>query len=311
MESIARYHYPPVVWRDGQKRLWNVIHRKSLKNRPEERVRLRVIEFLLNAGWSKHRISTEENIGRMRDSSMRTDVVCYDQQFNPRLLIECKAEYIPITDKTAEQTARYNHRVNAPYLLMTNSVQDFWFGIDNEKRKIQQLDQLPSLFSDSSTEQTTDFTYWQNRGFAGNKASTELRRWFNVSSNSFWLNGESSSIRFLEFDNAPPDLNLNHYFRIIPYESNRRLALTTVGTPWGGSRLVAILNKEKRNLAVTEINLDLVFDEQPANTFIYSANGVQTTDIRSYWDPVANPDKALSPDNAGELILDILKDNLK
>lgn len=311
MESIARHHYPPVVWRDGQKKLWNVIHRKTLKNRPEERVRLRVIEFLLSAGWSKHRISTEENIGRMGNSNMRTDIVCYDQQFNPRLLIECKAEYIPITEKTAEQTARYNHKVNAPYLLMTNSIQDFWFGIDNAKQQIHRLDQLPDLFNDSAAVKTTDFDYWEKRGFAGIKASTELRRWFNANSNNFWLNGDSSTIRFLEFDNAPSDLDLNHYFRIIPYNSNRRLALTTVGTPWGGSRLVAILNKEKRNVSVTEVNLDLLFDEKAANTFIYSATGVHTVDIRSYWNPASNPGETLSPGKTGEFILDIIKDRIE
>ncbi len=310
MESIARYHYPPVVWRDGQKRLWNVIHRKALKNRPEERVRLRVIEFLLSKGWSRHRISTEENIGRMGDSNMRTDIVCYDQQFNPRLLIECKAEYIPITNKTAEQTARYNHKVNAPYLLMTNSVQDFWFAINSAKQKIQRLDQLPGLFSDSSALKKLGFSYWEKRGFAGTKASAELRRWFSANSNSFWLNGESSTIRFLEFDNAPSDLDLNHYFRIIPYDKDRRLALTTVGTPWGGNRFVAILNKDKRNVSVTEINLDLLFDEQVANTFIYSATGVQTVDIRSYWNPSSNPNAALSPEKTGEFILEILKDKI-
>lgn len=310
MESIARYHYPPVVWRDGQKKLWNVIHRKALKNLPEERVRLRVIEFLLNAGWSKHRISTEENIGWMGNSNMRTDIVCYDQQFNPRLLIECKAEYIPITDKTAEQTARYNHKVNAPYLLMSNSVRDFWFAIDSAKQKIQRLNQLPDLFSNLSAARETDFDYWEKRGFAGNKASTELRRWFNANSNNFWMEEESTTIRFLEFDNAPTDLDLNHYFRIIKYDQDRRLALTTAGTPWGGSRLVAILNNYKRNESVTEINLDLLFDDQAANTFIYSATGVQTTDIRPYWNPASNPKVVLPPEKTGKFILDIVKDKI-
>src|SRR5699024_6172861 len=85
MESMAKYMYPQIVWREGRKMLWNSIHRKALKNRPEERVRLRVIEYLLMQGWSKHRITTEEAIGNLADTSMRTDIICYNQQFKPNL----------------------------------------------------------------------------------------------------------------------------------------------------------------------------------------------------------------------------------
>src|SRR5699024_1440801 len=106
-ESIAAFIYPEVVWRGRKKMLWNPIHRKPLRNRPEERVRLRIIEFLLLAGWSRHRISTEEAIGKWADSSMRTDIICYSRQFAPRLLIECRAEHIPLSRETAEQIARY------------------------------------------------------------------------------------------------------------------------------------------------------------------------------------------------------------
>ncbi len=107
MPSVAESRYPQIVWREGEKRLWNPIHRKALKNLPEERVRLRTIEYLLDVGWSKHRISTEEAIGQIGDTSMRTDIICYTQQFVPKILVECKAEHIPISAKTAEQVARY------------------------------------------------------------------------------------------------------------------------------------------------------------------------------------------------------------
>ncbi|NIT57520.1 MAG: hypothetical protein GWN00_15210, partial [Aliifodinibius sp.] len=67
MLSIAKHIYPRVVWRDREKKLWNPIHKKALKNLPEERVRLRIMEALIQRGWSKHRISTEEAIGKIGD----------------------------------------------------------------------------------------------------------------------------------------------------------------------------------------------------------------------------------------------------
>src|SRR6056297_527926 len=103
MASIAKHIYPRIVWRDRKKKLWNPIHKKALKNLPEERVRLRIMEALIQRGWSKHRISTEEAIGKLGDTSMRTDLIWYSQQFNPKLLVECKAEYVSISAKTAKQ----------------------------------------------------------------------------------------------------------------------------------------------------------------------------------------------------------------
>lgn len=292
MKSVAQHHYPPVVWRDGRKKLWNLIRRRALKNRPEERVRLRIIDFLLAAGWSKHRISTEEAIGGRGERDLRTDIVCYDQQFNPRILVECKAEYVPVTEQTAEQTARYNRRINAPYLLMTNGVQDYWYRIYSEEQVIRQLEQIPDLLDHPAAADrgAPDFSYWQERGFAGTSSGTELRRWLTAVNRDFWMNEDPASVRFLEFDKRTSDLELSHYYRIVPLGDSRRLALTLMNTPYGGSRLVAVLNKHSANVSVTEINLDLLFDNREANTVIYSAGGAQTCDIRTQWDP-ANPEQ--------------------
>lgn len=300
MESVARQHYPPVVWRDGRKKLWNLIHRKTLKNRPEERVRLRIIDFLLSAGWSRHRISTEEAVGGRSDMNLRTDIVCYDQQFNPKILVECKAEYVPVTEKTAEQTARYNRRIQAPCLLMTNGVRDFWYTLDGEKQTVRRLDRLPDLL-DSSAGRAVDernFTYWQQRGFAGSSAGTELRRWLTTVNRKLWMDEGSAAVRFLEFDKQTSDLELSHYYRIVPIDEDRRLALTLMNTPYGGNRLVAVLNEYSTNVSVTELNLDLLFDDQEANTVIYSADGVQTLDVRPLWDPAANPNQQPSSTEA-------------
>lgn len=306
MESIARHQYPPVVWRDGVKKLRNIIHRKTLKNRPEERVRLRIIEFLLEAGWSKHRISTEEDIGEIADSKKRTDIICYSQQIKPLILIECKAENIPISSKTAQQVARYNQRVNAPYLLMTNGVQDFWYSIDIEKREVRQLSNLPDILNATTDKSETDFKYWEDRGFAGSRAATNLRRWLMATCKKLWFQNDISKIRFLDFEKAPPDLDLSHYYQILSYGNGRRLAISTLSTPYGGSRLIAILNEDSTNTAVVEVNLDLLFDGQSANTSIYSSPGVETKDIRLHWDPTPAPENGSSPHSIGDSILDLL-----
>lgn len=282
MPSIAKHTYPQVVWRDRVKKLWNPIQRKALKNRPEERVRLRIMESLVQAGWSKHRISTEEAIGELGDTSMRTDIICYNQQFEPRLLVECKAEHISISSKTGEQVARYNQKVGAPYLLMTNGVTDYWYEIENKTQDIKQLENHPDM--DITVAKNYAFDNWKERGFVGAKASPDLRRWFENILPALWLPEKEASIRFLSFSNGPSDVDLNHYYRIVSVVEDRRLALTTVNTAYGGNRLVIILNENNENRAVLEINLDLLFDDKKGNSSIYSREGIRTFSLNKHVD---------------------------
>lgn len=291
MSSIAKYIYPQIVWRDREKKLWNPIQKKALKNLPEERVRLRIMESLIRAGWSKHRISTEEAIGELGYTSMRTDIICYTQQFEPRLLIECKAEHVPISAKTAEQVARYNHKVGAPYLLMTNGITDYWYAIENGSETIRELKNRPDIFEQKSGIPDYNLDDWKNRGFAGSKASPDLRIWLENFLPSVWLPEKDASIKFLKFSDGPSDVDLNHYYRIVPVSENRRFALTTLNTAFGGNRMMIILNEEDENRAVLEINLDLLFADKKGNTSVYSRKGIRTFDLNRYID-LANISKA-------------------
>lgn len=281
MQSIAQFTYPQIVWKNGEKLLWNPIHRKALKNRPEERVRLRLIESLIQAGWSKHRISTEESIGTLGSSAMRTDIICYNQQFKPVILIECKAEHIPISSGTAEQVARYNQKVGAPFLMMTNGVFDFWYQFEDDK--VKSLKEIPSILSDS-INQNYLFDAWCKRGFAGSKAAPLLRKWVEQFLPKIWHGADHKSIQYLKFNQELTDLNLNHYYHIKSFSKTRKIALTTVDTPFGGTRLIAILNKDQENKAVLEVNLDLLFDAQNGNTSLYSKSGALTFDLRNCHD---------------------------
>jgi len=283
MASITEHTYPQIVWRNRTKKLWNPIQRKALKNRPEERVRLRIIEALVQAGWSQHRISTEEAIGELGDTSMRTDIICYTQQFEPRLLIECKAEHVPISAKTAEQVARYNQKVGAPYLLMTNGVSDYWYAIENGSKKVRELDSRPDLLDTEQTKPQYSLDDWKARGFWGDKASPDLRGWLEDLLPALWLD-DDASIRFLSFSNGPSDVDLNHYYRVSSVAKDRRLAITTINTAFGGNRMIIILNEEDENKAVLEINLDVLFEDKKGNTSLYSRKGIRTFHLSKHID---------------------------
>lgn len=265
MPSIARHHFPQFIWRNGEKLLWNPIKKKGLKNRPEERVRLRIIEALVEADWSKHRISTEEAIAAA-DERGRTDIICYDRNFTPKILIECKAENVPISSKVAEQTARYNRSVEAPFLLMSNGVSDFWYQITG--RHIQRLDTIPDILNTDNETPKKEFAYWRIRGFAGDKARPALRDWLEAALPVFWFETDGKA-RFLTFRHSPTDIGLTHYFKIFKPDENK-IALGFLNTPFGGTRLFAIFNRDEENVGMIEINLDLLSDGRKPNSTCYS-----------------------------------------
>lgn len=292
--SVASRQFPQIIWKDGKKQLWNPIHRKRLKNRPEERVRLRIIEYLINGGWSKHRISTEEAIASsQKETPLRTDLICYTQQFEPLLLVECKAKQVKITGQTADQIARYNQDINAPYLLMTNGLRDLWYSIEN-KNSVSILDAIPDEFPVLQIPSEQSLAYWTSRGFAGEKAAPGLRKWLEKTLNNCFLDDQPP--RFLSFNNSPSDLDLNNYY-IIRTQSNYKLAFSFSSTPFGGSRLVGIVNREGQNIGVLEIHLDLLFDDRTPNASFYDSMGTENIDVTPFLNrnsKSSNPDELLN-----------------
>lgn len=274
MPSIADGQFPRFTWRNGKRLLWNPIYRKTLVNRPEERVRLRIIEFLLETGWSKYRISTEEKLADdPARSPLRTDIICYSGSFDPEILIECKAEEVKIREEAALQTARYNRTVGAPYLLLTNGRRDFWYQIEGDT--ISSLDSLPDRLDQESEKADRSFRFWMERGFAGKKARPDLREWLESALSNFWTS-PGIETRYLEFDSRPTGVPLSHYYGIRKYP-DEQLAVSFISTPSGGSNLNAVLNRDGQNTGLIEIQLDqlgqragesgLMFTEHKKETF--------------------------------------------
>lgn len=54
------------------------------------------------------------------EMAKRYDLLVYDQQFNPWMLVECKAQSIMLTEETLMQVLRYHIAIPAPYLCITN-----------------------------------------------------------------------------------------------------------------------------------------------------------------------------------------------
>ncbi|MBE6195988.1 MAG: type I restriction enzyme HsdR N-terminal domain-containing protein [Rikenellaceae bacterium] len=97
-----------------------------LKITPEERVRRHVAGWLRDLRIEPQRI-VEEYPVRLNGQPQRADVVVVDRQGRPRLLVECKAPGVKLSQKSLDQVVRYNSVLGAEFILLTNGLECYLY----------------------------------------------------------------------------------------------------------------------------------------------------------------------------------------
>ncbi|TAE00823.1 MAG: type I restriction enzyme HsdR N-terminal domain-containing protein [Bacteroidetes bacterium] len=104
--------------------IFDVIRAKNICLFPEEWVRQHFIHFLLNNQYPKTLFQVEKGL-KYHSLSKRSDILVYDRQLKPFLLVECKAPNIPIGTQTMEQALTYNSQIQAKYIILSNGIEHF------------------------------------------------------------------------------------------------------------------------------------------------------------------------------------------
>lgn len=125
--------------KEGKKEVFDPIRKKWVRLTPEEEVRQLFILFLLNIkSIPASHISVERAIivnGLLR----RYDIIVYNDEKKPQMVVECKAPTIAITQKVLEQTGRYNKTLHAPVIGVTNGHEHHFFTIDFDTEEIREI----------------------------------------------------------------------------------------------------------------------------------------------------------------------------
>lgn len=121
-----------------------MIRKKYVALAPEEWVRQHMVNFLIyHRDYPKSLISVESGL-KYAKVSKRTDVVTFDNQGQPFMIVECKAPEVRINQKTFDQIAVYNKTLNARYLVITNGLEHFVCYYDVAKNGYKFLEDIPS-----------------------------------------------------------------------------------------------------------------------------------------------------------------------
>ncbi|MBC7885795.1 MAG: type I restriction enzyme HsdR N-terminal domain-containing protein [Saprospiraceae bacterium] len=119
------------------------IRKKLIVMQPEEMVRqLMICYFIQETDFTRNSIQVEKTL-RINDLSRRFDIVIYDKQVMPYLLIECKAYGVAISQSVFDQIAVYNMRLNAPFLLVSNGLATYCARMNHETKAYEFLDVIP------------------------------------------------------------------------------------------------------------------------------------------------------------------------
>lgn len=123
--------------------IFDEIRKKFVIRTPEEWVRQHVIQFLIQEkGYPKHLIAVEKQL-KINGLVKRFDILVYNSELNPYVLIECKAPKITINQATFDQIARYNKSISAQFLMLTNGLNHYYAIADTVNERYDFLHELP------------------------------------------------------------------------------------------------------------------------------------------------------------------------
>nr|WP_205195766.1 type I restriction enzyme HsdR N-terminal domain-containing protein [Chitinophaga sp. Cy-1792] len=111
---------------------------------PEEWVRQNFLQYLdkvMKYPTALIAIEKEIYLGELKK---RFDIVVYNREMTPWMLIECKEMEVPLTQATLEQAVRYNMVLPVQYLTITNGNNTYCCTYNKDQAQWQFLPELPS-----------------------------------------------------------------------------------------------------------------------------------------------------------------------
>lgn len=129
--------------KNGKRYVQDIVRKKYLVLTPEEWVRQHLLLYLINEKkYPKNLIQIEKKL-EGKDQFFRPDIVIYDNIGKARMIIECKAENIKISQEVFEQISKYNSKYKADYLLVSNGKQNIVSKMDYIQKKYTFLREIP------------------------------------------------------------------------------------------------------------------------------------------------------------------------
>jgi len=145
MQELNLPSYPFRIKSSENKRhIFDIVRKKYVVLTPEEWVRQHVLHYLVEEkNYPLSLIAVEKQL-KINSLVKRTDIVVFNRDGKPEIIVECKAPSIPIAQETFDQIARYNYTLDANYLMVTNGLAHYYCQVDFKNETYLFLQELPN-----------------------------------------------------------------------------------------------------------------------------------------------------------------------
>lgn len=144
--AMVALNFPPYTFKvknkENKRLIFDPIRKLFVTLTPEEWVRQHVVQWLLSDKSQSPQLMSIERQITYNNMVKRCDIVVYHPDGSIKLIVECKAPEIKLTQSSFDQIARYNLVLDADFLMVTNGLQHIYCVIDQNLKSYRFLEDL-------------------------------------------------------------------------------------------------------------------------------------------------------------------------
>lgn len=127
--------------------IYDPLRKKEVALTPEEEVRQFFMKWLqTEKGYPPGLMASEYTI-RFNRRCFRCDIVVFNRNLEPIIIVECKSPEVKLSNRVLEQAVTYNMVLKVPHLIITNGESTVICSYDNAEGKYAFTDDIPPYSS--------------------------------------------------------------------------------------------------------------------------------------------------------------------
>jgi hypothetical protein len=121
--------------------IFDPIRKKWLLLTPEEWVRQNFVQYLVQVKKYPADLIAQEKVLQLGELKKRFDILVYDRQHKPWMMIECKGPEVKLNEGVLQQLLRYHISIPVVFLVITNG--ETSYGWEKKGMNLQLLSLMP------------------------------------------------------------------------------------------------------------------------------------------------------------------------
>lgn len=127
----------------GKEVIFDELRRQWVRLTPEEWVRQNFLQYLVQVMKYPSSLIAIEKEMQLGELKKRFDILVYNGDHRPWMMVECKSMQVPLNGKVLEQVIRYNLAIPVAYLVITNG--KLMAAFERTESGLEIISRLPSV----------------------------------------------------------------------------------------------------------------------------------------------------------------------